>query len=142
MTPAAAFKNGPEQPVSDGLAADENAAILKMAERQDWTLFRSIEGLCQKAGGPPERLRRLVMKELGDNALDTGSDLHSDVVDDNRFFIADDGPGIAGTPEELASLFSIARPMRSSKLLRLPQRGALGNGCRTGVGGIARHHHP
>ena len=51
-------------------------------------------------------------------------------VDDDTFFIEDDGPGLDGTPEEIAELFSIRRPMRSTKLLRLPQRGALGNGLR------------
>ena len=52
------------------------------------------------------------------------------------FFIEDDGPGLDGTPEEIASLFSIRRPMRSSKLLRLPQRGALGNGLRVVAGAV------
>ena len=52
------------------------------------------------------------------------------------FFIEDDGPGLAGTPEEIASLFIDPRPMRSSKLLRLPQRGALGNGLRVVAGAV------
>jgi hypothetical protein len=109
----------------------ENDPILKMAERPDWTLFRSIEGLCQKAGVPNRSLRRLVMKEIGDNALDTGADIRFGLVDADSpdlFFVEDDGPGLDGTPEEIASLFSISRPLRSSKLLRLPQRGALGGG--------------
>ena len=41
-------------------------------ERADWTLFRTVEGLQQKAGVPASKLRRLVLKELADNALDTG----------------------------------------------------------------------
>ena len=45
-------------------------------------------------------------------------------------------PGLDGTPEEIAELFSIRRPMRSSKLLRLPQRGALGNGLRVAAGAV------
>ena len=45
-------------------------------------------------------------------------------------------PGLDGTPEDIAALFSIRRPMRSSKLLRLPQRGALGNGLRVVVGAV------
>jgi hypothetical protein len=52
------------------------------------------------------------------------------------FFVEDNGPGLDGTPEEIASLFSIQRPMRSSKLLRLPQRGALGNGLRVVAGAV------
>jgi hypothetical protein len=48
----------------------------------------------------------------------------------------DEGPGRDGEPEEIAELFSIRRPMRSSKLLRLPQRGALGNGLRVVAGAV------
>ena len=111
-----------------------------MAEREDWALFRSVEGLCQKAGVADLCLRRLVLKELADNALDTGADIRCGVVDSEKnldlFFIEDDGPGLDGTPEEIASLFSIRRPMRSSKLLRLPQRGALGNGLRVVAGAV------
>src|SRR6516164_9296145 len=54
----------------------------------------------------------------------------------DTFFIEDDGPGLDGGPEEIASLFSIRRPMRSTKLLRLPQRGALGNGLRVVAGAV------
>jgi hypothetical protein len=75
-------------------------------ERADWTSFRTVEGLQQKAGVAKDKLRRLTL---------------------------DDGGGIDGTPEEIARLFSIARPMVSTKLLRLPTRGALGNGLRVGV---------
>ena len=55
---------------------------------------------------------------------------------DGRYFVEDDGSGIDGTPEEIARLFSIARPMISTKLLRLPQRGALGNGLRVVAGAV------
>src|SRR5262249_45960272 len=54
----------------------------------------------------------------------------------DHYYIEDNGPGLDGTPEEIASLFSIRRPMRSSKLARLPQRGALGNGLRVVVGAV------
>jgi hypothetical protein len=39
------------------------------------------------------------------------------------YFVEDDGGGI--DPDEVARLFSIARPMMSTKLWRLPTRGAL-----------------
>lgn len=96
------------------------------------------EGLCQRAGVAPELLRRLVLKELGDNAIDTGAGVSGGMLDDDgdQFYIADEGPGLDGSPEEIASLFSIARPMRSGKLLRLPQRGALGNGLRVVAGAV------
>src|SRR5215472_11043717 len=131
------FKSGPHLTGSESsLPADENPPILKMAERPDWTLFRTVEGLAQKAGVPPRLLRRLALKELADNALDAGGSQIDAGTDGTSFFIADDGPGIDGTPEEIASLFSIARPLRSSKLLRLPQRGALGNGLRVVAGAV------
>jgi hypothetical protein len=57
------------------LGAAPDAPILKMFERADWTLFRTVEGLQQKAGVPAQRLRRLVLKELGDNAFDNGGGL-------------------------------------------------------------------
>jgi hypothetical protein len=43
--------------------------------------------------------------------------------------------GGTGT-EEIAGLFSIRRPLRSSKLIRLPQRGQLGNGLRVVAGAV------
>ena len=117
------------------LSPEQNFENLKF-ERQDWTLFRTVEGLQQKAGVPAKLLRRLVLKELADNALDTGCDVRTQSVGDDTFFIEDDGPGLDGAPEEIAELFSIRRPMRSTKLLRLPQRGALGNGLRVVAGAV------
>jgi hypothetical protein len=119
------------------LGADENAPVLKMAERQDWELFRTVEGLQQKAGVPATRLRRLVLKELVDNGLDHPSaEVQAGWAGTDLAYVEDNGPGLDGTPEEIASLFSIRRPMRSSKLLRLPQRGALGNGLRVVSGAV------
>jgi hypothetical protein len=43
---------------------------------------------------------------------------------------------IDGEPEDIARLFSIARPLVSTKLLRLPTRGALGNGLRVVAGAV------
>jgi hypothetical protein len=109
-----------------------------MFEREDWTLFRTVDGLQQKAGVPTTRLRRLVLKELGDNALDTGTAIKFGQIDgsSDTYFVEDGGPGLDGEPEQIAELFSIRRPMRSSKLLRLPQRGALGNGLRVVAGAV------
>jgi hypothetical protein len=107
-------------------AGDENLSNLKiMFEREDWTLFRTVEGLQQKAGVPVSRLRRLVIKELADNALDAGTKVKLGWIDgDDRLFIQDSGPGLDGAPEQIAELFSIRRSMRSSKLLRLWARAA------------------
>jgi hypothetical protein len=101
--------------------------------REDWTLLRTVPGVCQVAGVPPERLRRLVFKELADNGLDVGN-CSGGEYGDGGYAIEDDGPGM---PPELAPhLFSIRRPLTSSKLLRLPTRGALGNGLRVVAGAV------
>jgi hypothetical protein len=132
-------KSGPDTPAGKAsLGAEPNPPNLKMFERADWTLFRTVEGLQQKAGVPTRLLRRLVLKELGDNALDGGGRLGYGLVEADRdtFFVEDDGPGLDGTPKDIAELFSIGRPLRSSKLLRLPQRGQLGNGLRVVAGAV------
>ena len=104
-------------------------------EREDWSLFRTVEGLQQRAGVSRGSLSRLVLKELADNALDAGGSVEfGELPDGKGYYIADDGPGI--DPEEIARLFSINRPMVSTKLLRLPQRGALGNGLRVVAGAV------
>jgi len=105
-------------------------------ERTDWMLFRTVEGLEQKAGVPKQKLRRLVVKELADNALDEGGQVRIGELPDDGYFVEDDGGGITGTPTVLARLFSISRPLVSTKLLRLPQRGALGNGLRVVAGAV------
>jgi hypothetical protein len=105
-------------------------------ERADWTSFRTVEGLQQKAGVAVDKLRRLVLKELVDNALDTGAEVHVGNLPKGGYFVEDKGTGISGTPEEIARLYSIARPLISTKLLRLPTRGALGNGLRVVAGAV------
>jgi hypothetical protein len=113
----------------------DNPPTLIMAERPDWSLFRTFDGLSQRAGVPTRKLRQLVLKELGDNALDTGTKINFGIAGD-CYFIEDHGPGLDGKPEQIAELYSMARPMRSTKLLRLPQRGALGNGLRVVAGAV------
>lgn len=110
-------------------------------EREDWTSFRTIEGLQQKAGVAKDKLSRLVLKELTDNALDTGASAKvGKLRKKGDYFVEDNGPGIDGTPQDVARLFSIARPLVSSKLLRLPQRGALGNGLRVVASAVLVSH--
>src|SRR5262249_15173236 len=114
------------------LASQQAAEILK-SQRPDWSLFRTVEGLQQRAGVPKSKLRRLVLKELADNGLDSGANVRVGKVD-GGYFVEDDGSGIE--PDDVARLFSIARPMMSSKLWRLPTRGALGNGLRVVAGAV------
>jgi hypothetical protein len=93
--------------------------------------------LQQKAGVPKEKLCRLVVKELADNALDEAGQVRvGGLSNDNGYFVEDAGRGIDGTPDEIARLFSIDRPLVSTKLLRLPTRGALGNGLRVVAGAV------
>jgi len=72
----------------------------------------------------------LVLKELTDNALSTGAKVRFGSLSGGSYFVEDDGPGIGGTAEGIAGMFSIARPIISTKLIQLPTRGALGNGLR------------
>jgi hypothetical protein len=130
--------NGPAMKIENStvvLASSPAARYLKF-ERPEWTSFRTVEGLQQKAGVARSMLRRLVLKELADNALDSGADTVSAIPFGDSYAIEDDGDGIPGTPQEIARLFSIARPMVSTKLLRLPTRGALGNGLRVVAGAV------
>lgn len=111
-------------------------------QRQDWTLFRSLDTLGQRAGVPRERLGAIVVKELVDNALDAGSStvdfgkLDGLGAGESGLWVEDDGSGLPGSDAEIARMFSVARPLTSSKLLRLPTRGALGNGLRVVVGAV------
>jgi hypothetical protein len=117
-----------------GLACSPTAQTLKF-ERPDWALFRTVEGLQQKAGVAKNKLIRLVLKELADNALDEGGSIRVGELT-KGYFVEDGGSGIQGTPDQIARLFSIARPLVSTKLLRLPTRGALGNGLRVVAGAV------
>jgi hypothetical protein len=123
-----------EEPTTElaSLPASQNLKF----EREDWVLFRTVEGLQQKAGVAKNKLRRLVLKELTDNALDTGRRVRIGDLPRGGYFVEDEGDGIDGTPEEIAQLFSINRPMISTKLFRQPTRGALGNGLRVVAGAV------
>ncbi|MEL7656185.1 MAG: ATP-binding protein, partial [Bacillota bacterium] len=101
-------------------------------EREDWKLFRNMETLPQKAGVPESKLSMLVCKELVDNALDLCGACEIGYEGD-LFYVKDRGVGL--DPD----LFSISRPLRSSKYLRLPTRGALGNGLRVAASGGELH---
>ncbi len=108
----------------------------ELCRSEDFLDFSTLETLTRKAGVPTERLARLVIKELVDNALDAGAKCRCELRDDGRVVVEDDGPGIPGTDEEVADLFSIGRPQTSSKRFRRPTRGALGNGLRVVAGAV------
>src|SRR5512135_720720 len=105
-------------------------------EHDDWKDFQSLETLCRKAGASQDKLTMVVAKELADNALDAAGGCEVGLLEDNGFFVHDEGGGIQGDDRAIAALFSINRPLRSSKRLRLPSRGALGNGLRVVAGTV------
>ncbi len=108
--------------------------------REDWELFTKKDTLAQKAGVPQASLLKLAVKELTDNALDVTEENGGDVSGvslgfiPGGVFVCDNGPGF--DPEGLMESFSFNRPLVSSKLLRLPTRGAMGNGLRVVSGAI------
>ena len=135
MSAVAIFQNSVAEVAAEPcLPTRRNSPNLNF-EREDWVSFRTVEGLQQKAGVGRGLLQRLVLKELADNGLDAGSRVKIRRTPNSLSFV-DNGPGIDGTPEDIAQLFSIRRPMVSSKLLRLPTRGALGNGLRVVAGAV------
>lgn len=104
-----------------------------MFEREDWKLFRNLDTLCQKAGVGRGNIPKLIVKELVDNALDVSS-CKLELLSGNGFSVRDFGEGL--DESLLKELCCINRPMITSKLLRLPTRGALGNGLRVVLGAI------
>jgi Histidine kinase-, DNA gyrase B-, and HSP90-like ATPase len=123
-----------------GASAAERKRQQRQRERQliyeteDWRLFVDLVTLPQKAGCHPTYLGAIVLKELVDNALDTGANVSLDCVD-GTWIVSDDGPGL--DPADVPRLFAVNRPLLSSKLKRLPLRGMLGNGLRVVVGAVA-----
>ena len=114
--------------------SSEEAQIVRF-EREDWTRLLTVQGLQQRAGVPADLLRRLVLKELADNAHDQGNAQVGE-LSGGGYFVQDDGRGFVGTPEVIARMFSINRPLISTKLWRLPTRGAQGNGLRVVAGSV------
>ncbi|RAL98402.1 ATP-binding protein [Agrobacterium sp. MS2] len=100
--------------------------------RTDASLFLHPDRLSQKAGAPKHHLRRMAIKELVDNALDAAPTAELTEIDEDTFVVTDNGPGI--DPEKVATMFSVTRPMMSTKLIRRPTRGMVGNGNRVVAG--------
>ena len=112
-------------------ARKKQAAAVEFV-RTDASLFLHPDRLSQKAGAPKYQLRRMALKELVDNALDAAPTATLTEVDEDTFIVEDSGPGI--DPSKVATMFSVTRPMMSSKLIRRPTRGMVGNGNRVVAG--------
>ncbi|MBI2395928.1 MAG: sensor histidine kinase [Deltaproteobacteria bacterium] len=104
-----------------------------MFQREDWTAFRQLETLGQRAGVGRDEIPDVVAKELVDNALDAAGACEVR-LDGGELVVMDDGPGI--DPATLGGIFAVNRPQRSTKVLRRPSRGALGNGLRVVTGAV------
>ena len=100
--------------------------------REDWKLFQRLR-LFVRAGAPAI-YTLACRKGTGGQCSDATGDCHLELVDDHSFRVTDQGAGI--DPEWIEQYFSINRPMISSKLLRSPSRGALGNGLRVVTGSV------
>ena len=113
--------------------AQKTAPILY--ERADWKLFLDPRTLPQKAGCEPDQIGRVVLKELVDNALDCGASEVTLTGDARRCTVSDNSPGLAAT--DMLRVFAVNRELVSSKLVRRPTRGMLGNGLRVVMGAVA-----
>lgn len=97
--------------------------------KEDWLDFRSLAGIQKRTGIRQNRLLEAVVKELVDNSLDECGACELGTTS-NGFYVQDEGEGLPGSDEDIANLFSIKRPRISTKNLRLPKRGCLGEGLR------------
>lgn len=105
----------------------------------DWQLFTNLNTLPQQAGVSRLFLPKLLVKELTDNALDASDkvELYYQTAEPlDCLIIRDYGKGFGEDLVQIANIFSLKRPLTSSKRLRLPTRGALGNGLRVVMGAV------
>jgi hypothetical protein len=105
-----------------------------VALRHDWLDFLDPGGLRRWAGW--SALDEVLVKELADNAADAAATSASVSLQDGVLIVENDGPDLPIAPEEL---FTIKRPLTSSKVWRCAGRGALGNGARVVAGIVAAH---
>lgn len=106
----------------------------EMFESEEYERFLTLDGLTAMAGVPRNKIAKLAVKELVDNAFDATGWCDVGSLGENGFYVQDNGPGIDTT--QVADLFSVKRPLKSTKYLRLPSRGALGNGLRVVSGAV------
>lgn len=95
--------------------------------------FLTSEGLAEKAGCPKSMFPQMIAKEFADNAADIGDYKYKIDVAEQVLAIVNGGEGISN--DDVRKIFSIKRPLRSSKHWRRGERGALGNGIRAALAG-------
>lgn len=103
--------------------------------------FTTKAGLCRKAGVKEEDLLKIVAKELTDNALDAvekagvvAETVRVGLLPGKGFFVQDGAGGFSR--DGMLEFWRVDRGYTSSKRLRLPTRGALGNGLRVVAGAV------
>jgi hypothetical protein len=91
----------------------------------------------------PRKDQRSSFPKLADNGLDNGAEVTvQSLPDKSGYVVEDDGTGINGVPEDVARLFSINRPMVSTKLCAaLPAVEFLEDKTRQQVLGHTIHSH-
>jgi hypothetical protein len=114
-----------------------------MLSREHWHAYTSPATISQETGVPISQMLRSVAKELTDNALDW-CDRHdcqgavtAQLEGSHTIVVTNAGPGWEAGSEKLAEIFSLARGSMSSKLWRLPARGAMGLGLIQVTGSVA-----
>jgi DNA topoisomerase VI subunit B len=117
-------------------AAERAASSPLLFERGDWQLLINPQTWPQRAGCEPKQIGRVVSKELVENGLDAGGPV-TIFGNTEECIVTDGGPGIA--PADVPRLFSVNRPLLSSKLKRLPTRGMLGHGLRVVMGAVTAY---
>ena len=112
---------------------ERNSDKALTVEQQDWMRFLTSEGLAEKAGCPKSMFTKMIVKEFADNAADIGDYKYKIDLTNQIVAIKNGGDGIS--PDEVRRIFSIKRPLRSSKHWRRGERGALGNGIHAALAG-------
>src|SRR6516165_5654388 len=114
-----------------------------MLSRAHWHAYTSPSTISAETGVPISHMLRSVAKELTDNALDW-CDRHDcpgevtvQLEGSHTIVVTNAGPGWVPGPQEFAAIFSLARGSISSKLWRLPTRGAMGLGLIQVTGAVA-----
>jgi hypothetical protein len=119
-------KHHPDRAQQDGMGyaaggGDQNPADFQV-RRPDTLQFGSIEGLERMAGVSRHRLRRLILKEVADNAADEcdrvgrPGQVSIQRKGHDRYIISDKGRGIPGDAAALADLFSSGRANAVEKI--------------------------
>ncbi len=96
----------------------------------DYLDYLTPDGLTRISGVREKYHIALAIKELVDNAIDSSEGYCSIDWGNNDVSISDEGPGIPGSDEEIAYLFSVNRKTYSTKGERYPRRGYMGRGLR------------